>query len=184
MSNPNLLLELTHHRYAIPAIAELWSADGCKLVTLIYRTGSSEGAMKQTVIALMESAWMMKNPGYGHPARPEYILTEKGRNVGEHCAQAVALAKEQMAQDVAFDKWSLPVLAAILQGARRNKDIRAALPSITPRALSQSLASLEAVGWAEKTLLSIHPVKIEYRPQEAGKQWDSLLQHLAEKLQT
>lgn len=182
MHNPQALLLLTHHRYSIPVIADLWVSDGDKLVTLIYRTGSSEGGMKQTLAYLMDKELVMKNPGYGHPWRPEYILTDKGCTFGVHTSAAVNLAKEQMAQDVAFDKWSLPILSAILGGARRNKDIKAALPDITPRALSQSLANLCAIEWVEKAMLSLHPVRIEYRPTEVGEKWRTILQHLEELL--
>lgn len=184
MTNAQHLLALTHHRYAIPAIAELWKAEGCKLVTLIYRSGSSEGAMKQTLAYLIEQEWAMRNPGYGHPHRPEYILTETGTKFGKVCTDAVELARKQMAQDVAFDKWSLPVLHTILVGARRHKEIRAALPTITPRALSQALANLEAAGWIEKVMLSLHPVKIEYRPTSQGELWTEPLQHLVEMFLT
>ncbi|MBX3118246.1 MAG: helix-turn-helix transcriptional regulator [Fimbriimonadaceae bacterium] len=184
MQNPELLLALTHHRHAIGIIAELWGSEGAKLVTLVYRTGASEGATKQTLSYLIERGWVVKNPGYGHPWRPEYLLTPQGEVFGAACARVVELAREQMAQDVAFDKWSLPALYSVLSGARRHKEVKASLPSITPRALSQSLANLEGVGWIEKAVISVTPLRIEYRPTPIGESWQESLQHFVELLKT
>ena len=51
MPDPGQLVDLFHHRWTIPTIAELHRTGGAKLVTLVSRLAVSRGALRQTLDA-------------------------------------------------------------------------------------------------------------------------------------
>ena len=75
------LTALFRRRWACPVIAELHRSDGAKFVTLVNRLGSNPAAMRTTLDDLLELGWIRRNPGYGHPMRPEYLLTAHGERI-------------------------------------------------------------------------------------------------------
>ncbi|WP_221419979.1 winged helix-turn-helix transcriptional regulator [Novosphingobium chloroacetimidivorans] len=51
------------------------------------------------------------------------------------------------------ERWALPVIRELMLGGRRFSDIRASLPGISAKVLTERLASLEAVGIVTRTTL-------------------------------
>jgi DNA-binding HxlR family transcriptional regulator len=104
---------------------------------------------------------VIRNPGYGHPLRPEYVLTASGRRVAPACAEVVdALARLDFA-DAGLKKWSIPVLLA-LADERRFNDLREVL-SISPRALTLALKELADAGLVERRVHTGFPPSTSYR---------------------
>lgn len=136
---PAHLALLTHHRYALPALAQLHIQRGSKHVTLVHRLGAHRLAVSQALDTLIELGLALPNPGYGHPMRPEYILTERGHTLGPACVHVSATLVRFGLADFGLRKWTLPTILAVHQGAERFGDIRAALASATDRAVSQCL---------------------------------------------
>lgn len=157
------IISLCHYRWAIPILAELWRTDGSKFVTLSFRLGISRDSLKRTLMEMSEDGWLKKNPGYGHPLRPEYILTEAGRDVGPACAKIVAFLAEQNIADVGLQKWSIPILVALAKGATRFSEIKTALPGVTPRAITLALKDLCDVGLSERVVIGGYPPTSIYR---------------------
>ena len=73
------LTVLVHHRWALPVLGELYRDDGAKFVTLVHRLNVSKDSLARTLEHLRTLDLAVKNPGYGHPLRPEYVLTHKVR---------------------------------------------------------------------------------------------------------
>ncbi|WP_333559658.1 winged helix-turn-helix transcriptional regulator [Shimia sp. Alg240-R146] len=86
-----------------------------------------------------------RNPGHGHPLRPEFRLTQLGGAAAELASQIAGVAKEAD-QDLLRRSWTLPVLAT-LHSSRHFIEIKRDLSPITDRALSQSLKTMEARQW-------------------------------------
>lgn len=101
-------------------------------------------SLSRSLEELMAAGWVQRNPGYGHPLRPEYILTKEGQDLARYCSLFDALVAELGVTSVIYRKWSVPTLLGINEGATRFNELRDSLV-ITPRALSQSLDSLCAV---------------------------------------
>jgi len=98
-------------------------------------------SLSRSLVALEEFRLVERNPGYGHPLRPEYLLTARGTRVAAACSRYLdPLADDQ---DLMTRKWTAPVLVCCLAGLRRFNAIRAAL-DITPRALTQAMKQLES----------------------------------------
>ena len=69
------LAQLFHHRWAVPVLAELHRTSGSRFVTLHRRLGIGRESLRRTLASLAEQDLVARNPGYGHPLRPEYVLT-------------------------------------------------------------------------------------------------------------
>src|SRR2546423_5557161 len=111
-----LLIELFHRRWSAPVLAELERQKGSRFVALTRTLRVPRDSLRRTLDALVEMGLVGRNPGYGHPLRPEYVLTESGRPVARRCARLVALLDGH--RDVALRKWSLPVLVAMERPSR------------------------------------------------------------------
>lgn len=90
----------------------------------------------------------MRNPGYGHPMRPEYILTGSGKRLAKHCQELMASVDGHGMAAVALKKWSMPVVFALSEAARF-LDLKLKLLGITPRALALTLNDLSEIGVVE-----------------------------------
>lgn len=132
---------LTHHRWAIPIIALLHAERGAKFVQMVNRLQLSRDALARSLTALIEIGWVQRNAGYGHPLRPEYILTPSAAQLGAACDELNHWLESNKLQESLLNKWSLPVLFAA-RSESRFTDLKRALPNITARALSSSLETL------------------------------------------
>jgi DNA-binding HxlR family transcriptional regulator len=171
---PERLIRLFHHRWSVPVLAELSRTDGSKFITLVNRLGISRDSLAHTLIAITEAGWVMKNPGYGHPLRPEYILTEAGRQIASICAD---LRPELgSAEEIGLNKWSMPVLMAVENA--RFSDIKAAIPDITSRALTQALKDLQSAGLLVRQVSEGYPPTPQYTLSPRGRALLPILESL------
>ena len=66
-------------------------------------------------------------------------------------------------------KWKLPIIASLLHGKIRFKDLMENIENITARMLSKELKELEINGFVERKVYDQTPVLIEYILTESGK---------------
>lgn len=137
------LVGLFHRRYLLPAVAILHADRGAKFVTLVNRLGASREAVSATLKVMIDMGIAMRNPGYGHPMRPEYRLTAIGEELGEESVALLETVRETGLFPVLAKKWAMPVTAAIGHGATRFSHLEDRLGDITPRALTGALRELD-----------------------------------------
>jgi DNA-binding HxlR family transcriptional regulator len=154
---------LFHHRWAAPVLAELHRSKGSRFVTLLNRLGLGRDSLRRTLTALIDAGLVAKNPGYGHPLRPEYVLTERGAPVATACARLLSALDRLDANDVGLKKWSMPTVLALADGERRYSELRKRLPEVTARALALALKDLAAVGLVERRVRPDYPPATVYR---------------------
>ena len=143
---PLRLVDLVHHRWAVPLLALLFERDGAKFVTLAHHLGLSRDSLSRTLAALAERDLVARNPGHGHPLRPEWILTPAGRRLGPWCVRLRDRVAALGLEDLGFRKWSLPCVEALAGGGRGFSELARALGAISPRALTLALGGLEGEG--------------------------------------
>jgi DNA-binding HxlR family transcriptional regulator len=161
------LIELFHYRWAAPVLAELRRQKGSRFVTLARMLGVGRESLKRTLTALIELDLVARNPGYGHPLRPEYVLTHRGEAVAKRCQKLLAALDGNA--DVALRKWSLPVLAA-LERPGRFSELRAALPGVTARALALALKDLQSAGLVDRSVdEEAYPPTVVYAATRAAR---------------
>jgi DNA-binding HxlR family transcriptional regulator len=164
------LIELFHHRWAAPTLALLAERGGARFVELQRRLDVGRESLRRALDALIESGLVRRNEGYGHPLRPEYVLTPKGRRAAPLAAGIVAVGDG----DALLRKWSVPVLAE-LGAERRFAELRSALIDITPRALALALQDLEAAGYVDREVRDTRPPSTVYRPTARGRRVQRVL---------
>lgn len=175
--------DLTHNRWALPALAELHRAGGgAKLITLANRLDVARGTLRRTLAALADDGWVMPNPGYGHPMRPEHILTDSGRAIAPHCQRVYRLLRRLDAEEPGLRKWVLGITTAVAGGAIRFSAIRNANPPITARALTLALKQLQQAALIERTVYDEYPPAVEYRLTPRARRLAAAATDLARKV--
>ena len=157
------LVALCHNRWSVPILAELHRQRGTRFVTLARTLGLSRESLRRTLAALIEGGLVGRNPGYGHPLRPEYVLTRVGAPVASACLPLVEMLRRKDLEEVALKKWSLPTILALTGGPRRFSELREALEGVSPRALALALKDLESAGLVERRVTSDYPPTTSYR---------------------
>ncbi|MCE2998140.1 MAG: winged helix-turn-helix transcriptional regulator [Cyclobacteriaceae bacterium] len=84
------------------------------------------------------------------------------------CPQTFVLAVNDT-MNVLTGKWKLPIIASLVFGRKRFKDIEREIPKITPKMLSKELRELELNGIVKRNVLDTYPVIIEYQITESGR---------------
>lgn len=163
MSN---LTDLCHHRWTLPVLAEIERTEGSRFATLSGRLGVSGESLRRTLSALVDAGLVARNPGYGHPLRPEYVFTERGARLGPPARRLLRTLRGH--EEIGLKKWSLPVLAE-LDEPHRFSELRAALPDATPRALTLALKDLRAARLVSRTVLDDYPPAVVYEATQAGR---------------
>jgi DNA-binding HxlR family transcriptional regulator len=158
---------LSRFRWTLPILAHLATTGGSRFVPLTAALGLSRDALRHTLDALIDLGLVMPNPGYGHPTRPEYVLTETGGRVAPACARLVEYVRRSDLDLVAFKKWSLPAVAA-LDRPRRYGELRGAVGA-TSRALTLTLKDLVAAGVVERRVYDEFPPTTSYRLTASGR---------------
>jgi DNA-binding HxlR family transcriptional regulator len=172
------LVDLVHNRWAVPVLAELHRTGGTRFVTLCRRTGAGGESVRRALTALIERGLAARNPGYGHPLRPEYVLTPAGSRVAPACALLLDELVALGIGEVGLNKWSVPVLAA-LASDRRFSELRGALPGVSPRALTLALKALADAGMVERTVLASYPPRTVYRLADRARRLTPALERIA-----
>lgn len=157
MDRIDRLMALFRRRWACPVLAELHRARGAKFVTLVNRLESNQGAIRLTLDTLIELDWVRRNPGYGHPMRPEYILTAKGERLGPTCELLDGALAGLGLHAAGLRKWSMPVLYVVGEGPTRFSQIPRALRDATDRAVSLTLKELSGAAMVARTLVEGPP---------------------------
>ncbi len=142
-----VLLQLVQHRWSIPIIELLARRNGAKFVTLAHELGVSRGVLTSSLKYLQSIGLVCRNPGHGHPLRPEYLLSPQGEQLSGSCAALMRLLRKRDELHMALCKWSLPTVLVVGREQRRFGEIRSALGDPTPRAVTLSLKALQEHRW-------------------------------------
>jgi len=127
------------NRWAMPLMAAMDASGGIRFAVAANRLGAPRNSLSRAFQHLIEAGWAIRNPGHGHPLRPEYLLVEAGRPVAAGCARSM-VARTRLALDPAeLSRWTLPLIASIGHGSRRFNDLLGRLAPVTPRALSLTI---------------------------------------------
>ncbi len=166
---PVPLTPLFHHRWVVPVLAQLHRDGGAKGVTLVRRLGASRGAVGAALEHAIERGWVRRNPGYGHPLRPEYLLTAKGERLGPDCARLCDRLGGGDLRALGLRKWSFSILAGLGDGAQRFSDLKALSEGVTDRALALALRDLAAAGLVRRAVVAGRPPGTRYRLTVRGR---------------
>jgi DNA-binding HxlR family transcriptional regulator len=162
------LIALGQHRWLPYLLVEIARTDGARFVELLHRMGISRESLSRTLEGGISLGWIVRNPGHGHPLRPEYLLSETGKFAAV-CASNILQAEQQSGlPPFSMNRWSRPIIHVIGEGERRYSAIASKLTRSNPRALTQSLKSLIAHRLVDRRILDGYPPASEYALTDSG----------------
>lgn len=163
------LVNLTSRAWSLNILAALHHGTPGRQAPLLAATGASRTSFANSLEHLVQLKLLEKNPGHGHPLRPEFRLTPLGREAASTAARIVSLVPDEAEFRLLRRSWTLPVLA-ITAAPRRFTEIKSGLGRITDRALSQSLGQLEEKNWISRSVdLSQKPLRPAYQAINQGR---------------
>ncbi len=155
--------EFLHHRWRLPILAVLSADQGSRFAVLCRKLGVTPRALKLALADLMENGWVMPNPGYGHPLRPEYVVMGAYRELARHCEEVYAAHEEAELTLLLKSKWTWPILLAVDAGnSSRFGEIRGRIPGIADSSLSSGLQMLVSHGLVSREVTQGHPPEVVY----------------------
>lgn len=168
------LVNLTSRAWSLPILARLHEDVPGRQAPLLAATGAGRTAFGQSMTHLIDLGLVERNPGHGHPLRPEFRLTERGKGMAAMAHRVLSISGERD-QSLLRRAWTLPVLTT-LQQPRHFTGIRRDLGGITDRALSQSLQSLEERDWVRRSISeTARPLRPVYSAVNAGEAISGIL---------
>ena len=163
----SLLVNITSRAWALPILSNMHNGIAGRQAALLTATGASRTAFAQSLGHLVKIGLLEPNPGHGHPLRPEFRLTPLGIKAAK-IADKVQNATGPEEQDLLRLSWTLPILTSLHSPSHFN-DIKRDLLTITDRALSQSLKSMEKRNWAFRSVSNnVRPPRSIYSAVNTG----------------
>lgn len=161
-------VNITARAWALPILASLHAGVAGRQAPLLAATGASRTAFAQSMDHLIKLDLLERNPGHGHPLRPEFRLTPLGVEAAAIAAKIQRVTTDGD-QDLLRRSWTLPVLSTLQEPSHFN-DIKRHLQTITDRALSQSLKSMEMRKWVYRSVdETARPPRSIYRSVNTGE---------------
>ena len=136
---------------------------GLRFVVLVNRLELSRDSLRASLASLRHLDLVMKNPGHGHPLRPEYVLTQAGAELAPWCVRLMTVLAALDVQETALRKWSMPVALALRSGRTRFSEVRAFVPGLTARALTLTLKDLQREALVVRLISDGYPPATYYR---------------------
>ena len=167
MVNSDFIL-LCSKAWAIQILAYFHSENDPRISPIVHHLAASRTSISAALQHLVQLKYLRKNSGHGHPLRPAYVLSGKGKAVAEWAAELDKIMNESD-WAVARRTWSLPILRETIPTSRYG-EIRAELKPVTDRALSETLKVLGDNYWLDRIVdTNLSPPSVAYKPNGTGK---------------
>ena len=142
-----LLVNITARAWSLAILAAFHRGVPGRQTALLQAVGAGRAAFGQSLGHLVALGLVERNPGHGHPLRPEYRLTPAGV-VAARLADGVLRVSQG---GLVRRAWVVPVLGLSRLPCRFTQ-LRAGLGPVTDRALSQTLQALQAERWIDRRI--------------------------------
>jgi len=164
------LVKLTSRAWSLDILALMHSGTPGRQAALVSASDAGRTALAQSLGHLVELRLLERNPGHGHPLRPEYRLTSKGVEAAVIADKIKRAVPEPAGRNLLRRAWTVPVLV-VSRTPQHFTEIKTTLNSITDRALSQSLKQLLEQRWLQRTVdTAIIPSRPLYKAADVGAQ--------------
>lgn len=154
--------------WSIQVLAYLHHQNDPRISPITHYFSASRTSITAALRHLIELKYVKKNSGHGHPLRPAYRLTSKGKVVAEWAAD-IDNVLDANDWKIARLSWSLPILRQVIPASRYG-ELRANLSPVTDRALTETLKSLGKNQWVDRVVgINSTPPSVTYRPLGTGE---------------
>lgn len=166
--NIDTLVKITSRAWSLEILALLSMGTPGRQAALISASGAGRTALVHSLRHLESLGLLQRNPGYGHPLRPEFKLTPIGLEAAILSKKIRKAVPEEHQRIILRRAWTVPILA-VSQKPKYFTDIKKQLGDITDRALSQSIKKLKHYHWLERTVdASVIPTRPIYQASNTG----------------
>ena len=164
----NILIKVTSRAWSLNILAQMHRGTPGRQAPLLCATGAGRTAFSQSLRHLVNLGLLERNPGHGHPLRPEFCLTSKGKGIAKVANQIDSLICQPSEHTLLRRAWTVPILT-VSQDPRYFGEIKSRLIPITDRALSQSLKQLETFKWLHREIeTTSRPARARYLAIRTG----------------
>ena len=115
-----LFVNITSRAWSLPILSSLHKGVAGRQATLLAATSASRTAFTQSLDHLIGMGLLERNPGYGHPLRPEFRLTQLGISAAA-IANKIQNVSSDEDQDLLRRSWTLPVLTLLHRPSHFNE---------------------------------------------------------------
>ncbi|MEL6966036.1 MAG: winged helix-turn-helix transcriptional regulator [Pseudomonadota bacterium] len=158
-------VKLCERAWGLSILAALADGVPARQAVLLKHTGAGRTAFAHSLQHLMDLGCVERNPGHGHPLRPEFRLTKRGDAAADLAQSLLALGN---ASNLLRRAWTVPILHG-LQSPLTFNALGQQLSPITSRALSQNLKMLEAAEWVTRRIDPVQrPPRSHYQTVGTG----------------
>ncbi len=176
--NKSQLVTICSRSWSLMALRLLADGTASRVSPLAAAAGCGRTSMSASVVHLGELGLVERNPGYGHPLRPEFRLTRSGKALAAWAADLYGIAETDQDRLLIRSKWSLPLISC-LPDETRYSELRRQLHPVSDRALSQCLGHLSDGQWVHRSVsVNTSPPAVSYRAIHNGIALHQHLQHL------
>jgi len=169
-------ISLCSRAWCLPILSVLANGTHARVSPLAAELGAGRTAITSSLQHLVTQGYLCPNPGHGHPLRPAYLLTAKGKRVASWATELDTMLHSEDDCRLARKSWTLPVLRTVAP-IKRYGEIRAALNPVTDRALSQTLHAMVEQEWLLRTVdVDASPPGVSYVADGLGKRLSPILQ--------
>lgn len=162
------LVNLSSRAWSVDILAELATGTPGRQAALLSATGAGRTAFAASLTNLLELGMIERNPGHGHPLRPEFRLTPKGKKAAAIASKVKGLVGDPSESALIRRTWTVPILA-VTSRPRYFGEIRHDLRDVSDRSLSVSLRQLEARSWIQRKVdVSGRPPRPTYEAADLG----------------
>ncbi len=145
------LVNLTSRAWSLNILAKLHTGIAGRQAPLIAATGAGRTAFTASLDHLVRLGLIERNPGHGHPLRPEFRLTPAGIRAARIANAIIEVAPDAASHKLLRRAWTVPILA-VAGTPYRFSALKLHLTKITDRALSSSLHQLEEHDWLHRDI--------------------------------
>lgn len=150
-----ILVKLTSRAWSLNILALMHEGLPGRQAPLLAATTASRTSFTQSLDHLIQLGFLERNPGHGHPLRPEFRLTQIGVPMAETASRIVNTVPSDIEFAVLRRSWTAPILA-LTDVPRRFSALKSGLVTISDRALSTSLHRLEEQEWIQREIDATH----------------------------
>ena len=90
-----LLVNVTARAWSLDILARIAEGTPCRQAPLIAATGAGRTAFAASLSHLTSLGLLERNPGHGHPLRPEFRLTQDGERIAPIAARIVGTVRNR-----------------------------------------------------------------------------------------
>lgn len=143
------IIKITSRAWSMEILSLMLERTPGRQAPLLAASGATRTAFTQSLHHLVDLDLLERNPGHGHPLRPEYRLTAIGAEAAAVAGKIKMLTPLHTRNAIIRRAWIIPVLA-VSQKPRYFGEIKSELASVTDRALSQTLRQLQGNHWLKR----------------------------------